>query len=116
MATSYAVQLRRPDDFPRILRQIASRRGRGKPYVIADLLRDCLIAYTADHVAYQKVSNFEGCIQTTVYVRGTAKEHEYYLTIASNQNVALGHILEAAIIYHCGDDIETIRAQKKVKR
>lgn len=113
MRTSYGVLIRRPDDLPHILRRIASKRGRGKPYVVADLLRDCLIAYTRDHVSYQPMGAFEHDPETTVYVRGTLKERAYYIGLAKGQRVALGKILEAAILYHCGDDIAAMRRKDK---
>lgn len=113
MRTSYGVQLRRPRDLSMILRRIASKRGAGKPYVVADLLRDCLIAYTSNHIVYSKTSAFEGYPETTVYVRGTKAEHRFYLTSADGQNMALGQLLESAILYHCGAEIDQLRKKGK---
>ena len=113
MRTTYAVSIRRPPDLALILRRIASKRGAGKPYVVADLLRDCLIAYTSVHVAYQRTAAFNGARESTVYVRGNAQEHKYYLELATNQGIALGQVLESAIMHHCGDDIAAWRRRDK---
>jgi len=113
MRTCYGVQIRRPRDLSLILRRIASKRGAGKPYVVADLLRDCLIAYTSNHAVFSKTSAFEGNDETTVYVRGLSAEHQFFIDLAESQNMGLGQLLESAIVFHCGEDIERLRAKDR---
>lgn len=113
MRTSYGVQIKRPRDLSLILRRIASNRGQGKPYVVADLLRDCLIAYTSNHLVFSKTSAFDRNPVTTVYVRGSAAEHKFYLDSAEGQNMGLGYLLESAIVFHCGEDIEALRKKAR---
>lgn len=114
MKTKFGVQTRRPSDLPDILRRIAAKRGKDKPYyTVADLLRDCLIAYTNDHTAFQRTGVFRGNPQATVYVRGNRKEHKYFLEIADANSISLGRLLEAAIMYHCGIEIAEMRKGHK---
>lgn len=105
----FAVSIRRPPALPLLLRQIAAKRGRErgvKGYVVLDLLRDCLIAYARENVVLRPTQYFEGSPETTVYVRGSAREHVYYLALAANRNMSLGQLLEAAIAYHLKNEIK----------
>lgn len=118
----YGVQIKRnPNpDLPLAMRRIASQRGNGQPYTVSDLYRDCLIAYTHDHKVYRTVE-FTNFIIRTVYVREPNKtEHRYFIRQAKSHGLkALGRLLEAAIEYHCGEDIAaqlTLIAQENKTR
>ena len=105
----FAVRIHRPPTLPLVLRRIAARRGREmgrQGYVTMDLLQDCLKRYTGENLVFRQTSRFEGAAETTIYVRGTQNDHDIYLALANNQGLSLGQLLEAAIIYCWGDEIE----------
>lgn len=104
----FAIRIHQPANLSLILRRIAARRGREKRqqgYVTMDLLQDCLKDYTQNNVVFRVTSQFEGAAETTIYVRGTQAEHDYYLETAANQGLSLGQLLETAIVYCLGDEI-----------
>lgn len=110
--TRYGVQIKRnPNpDLPLAMRRIASERGKGQPYTVSDLYRDCLIAYTRDHTVYRSVE-FTNFVVRTVYVRelqpiGRSSEHKRFQNLAKSHGMkALGRLLETAIEYTIGTEI-----------